>query len=113
MHNPDIHAVMSLLSAEQEALREGAFEKVAEIGQHKEAILSDLGQLKLTRDQAKQLQREADRTAKMLAAALSGVKDAQARLAALQDIKAGLSVYTAGGARETVAPSASGLEHKV
>lgn len=113
MHRSAFDNALKLFEAEQQALREGKIACIAEIGAQKDAIVADLASVKLSQEQAIRLREHAEKSAKMLAAALEGVKDAQKRLAALQNIRQGLSVYGADGNRQTVAQSNSGLHHKV
>ena len=104
---------LKLFAEEQQALRSGAVELATQIGQKKEALLGDLKGLELSREQALRLKEQAEISAKMLSAAINGIRDAQKRLAALESIRAGLSVYTADGDKQTVARANSGLQHKV
>lgn len=113
MNNADINAVLSLLAEEQDALKKGEFDRLSQLASQKEACTSALSDMRLTQSQADKLRREADKTARLLAAAIAGMKDAQARLMALKDTRDGLSVYTAGGARENVATPSRDLEHKL
>lgn len=113
MRNAGFSKAMKLFEEEQNALRLGAMEKVAAIGQRKEALLADLTDIKLSHEQAIRMREQAERSTKMLSAAIQGIKDAQNRLAALEKIRNGLSVYDANGERHTVAKGDKGLHHKV
>lgn len=113
MRRSSFNNALKLFEAEQQALREGKIACIAEIGAQKDAIVADLANLKLSQEQALRLKEQATKSAAMLAAALEGVKEAQKRLIALQNIREGLSVYGADGNRQTVAQSNTALHHKV
>lgn len=113
MRKPKFENALKLFEEERAALRTGAIEKISKIGAQRDAILADLEQMKLSRAQAETLKEKAGQNAKLLAAALAGIKDAQARLAALEEIRTGLNVYTATGDRATLARETGHLRHKV
>lgn len=113
MNNRAFRNALKLFDEEREALRTGALDRVAQIGAERDLILADLDAIRMSREQAVRLKEKATANAELLAAALAGVKDAQKRLAALEGIRRGLSVYTADGALETVAQKGGELHHKV
>ena len=104
---------LKLLREEREALRAGQLQTVAALAGQKEALVEDVAQMRLSVQDAQKLQKQAAGNAQLLDAALTGLREAQKRLAALRAVRGGLDIYTATGGRETVAKSGGTLEHKV
>ncbi len=113
MHKARFTNAMKLLDEERAALRAGHLAKVAELTSQKVELVQDLSALRLSAGQARKLRDSADHNAKLLEAALSGMRAAQERLTALRAVRSGLNIYDSKGSKQTVARSNGGMEHKV
>ncbi len=112
MLKTNFKSAMKLLSEEREALRSGQLAQVTDMAEQKVALMRDLTALRLSAKDAEALRDHARDNAKLLQAAMQGVAAARERLAALRAVRQGLNIYTAQGAKQTVAKQGGGLEHK-
>ena len=107
-----ITVLLDLLAAESAALRNGDLQDLPAIADRKSALAQDIASSAVPRAELARIRQALDRNARLLLAARDGVKAAQTRLSALRSVRDGLSLYTAGGDRTTVARRSTGLEHK-
>lgn len=104
--------LLTLLKDERQAIRTGELARLDTLAARKDQLLADIAQLKLSAQEAMALRESADRNARLLQAAIRGVRDARDRLAALQSARDELNVYSADGARRQVAAAPRKLERK-
>ena len=104
--------LMALLATERTILQDGDLTKLDKITPQKDALTRDIAQLQLSAADAREMQAAAQRNADLLSAALAGVKEARARLTALEEVQSGLSIYDSQGGKQTVAQRQGQLERK-
>lgn len=112
MHNSHMKKVLALLDAENAIIRRGDLRSLDNIAEQKELLMRDLENLKVAQSDLVAVRDAATRNARLLAAALAGVKEARARLGALAEVREGLSIYDQKGGRQTVARQSNALERK-
>ena len=112
MRDRQMKKVMALLDAENAIIRRGDLASLPNIAEQKALLLGDIHQFRMSADELVTLKAAAERNARLLTAAMAGVKDAQKRLIALDEMRAGLSIYDAQGKRETVAGPRNAFEKK-
>ena len=104
--------VLALLDNENAIIRRGDLQELPNLARQKALLMDDIATMRLSANELNDLQTAAMRNARMLSAAMAGVKDALERLAALDEMRAGLSVYNAEGGRETVSRGRNAMERK-
>ena len=112
MHDPHAEALLTLLAEERAALRVGDLTVLPDLADRKSRLSQELAVTPPDRAAAARIAKALARNARLLAASRDGIRAAQARLAALKDVRSGLSLYTARGDRTTVAQRPDSLEHK-
>lgn len=109
---PRLKDLMTLLEQERQAVRRGQVDQLSDIAARKDQMMGHVAAMQLTRQDARALRDAADRNGRLIAAALSGVRDAQHRLAALSEASDGLTVYSADGAKARVNSTGRTLQRK-
>lgn len=113
MSNPLLVRALRLFEEERAALRAGRIKEVAGLANQKAEVAEQLAAMRLSKDDIRKLRDKATENARLLQAAIKGVKDAQTRLAALRDAAGGLQVYDAGGEQQYLRPTGASLEQKL
>ncbi|KQI73790.1 hypothetical protein AN191_02735 [Loktanella sp. 5RATIMAR09] len=112
MLNTVITQLHQLLNQEREALIAADFEALATFVKQKEELLIQLERTSPTKDVLRPVRQKMDENLALMAAAIKGVAAAGERLAALQNVKSGLSVYDNAGRLEHVRTHNPALEKK-
>lgn len=102
----------TLLDQERAALMAADFDSLATFVSDKENLLSQLGKARPTKDVLRPIRQKMDENLALLAAAIKGVAAAGERLASLQTVKSGLSVYDGSGRLAHVRTQHPTLEKK-
>jgi len=112
MTNTAARSLIAALDEESIALRTGALLDLPQIADKKSSLLIALESEKgLAADLAK-IRAKAARNEALLAAAIKGVQAARDRLAALNEVKTGLNLYSEKGKMKYLKPGATALEKK-
>ena len=112
MRDAPADALMAVLEEERAAIRSGTLADLPALAARKTALAQDVAMLRLPADVARRIDRALRRNARLLIATCDGIKAAQSRLTALEEVRSGLSLYTAAGDRTTVARRTGTLERK-
>ena len=112
MRKPTEDALLALLQEERAALRTGDLTALPTFAARKLVLVEDIRVHPRNPHLIDRITRDLNRNAALLAAAMDGITTAQQRLGALRAVRNGLSVYTAGGDRQTVAQRPDTLERK-
>lgn len=112
MLNTVITQLHQLLDLEREALIAADFEALATFVQQKEDLLAQLEKTIPAKDILRPVRQKMDENLALMAAVIKGVAAAGERLAALQNVKSGLSVYDNAGRLEHVRTHNPALEKK-
>ena len=80
MRDPDLTAVEQLLSAEREAIMTGAYDRLADLAPRKTDLIEGLAQRNLPEAALRRVARAVKRNQDLLAAALTGLREAAGRL---------------------------------
>ena len=113
MRDTPSDALLALLAEERAAICSGDFTGLSGFADRKTSLAQAVVALGPNRATAARIDKALQRNARLLNAACDGIRAAEARLAALKDVRNGLSLYTAAGDRKTVARRPDSLEHKV
>ena len=113
MRDTPTDALLILLAEERAAIRSGDLAGLPAFADRKAALAEAIAESRPNNAMAARIDTALKRNARLLSAACDGIRAAQARLAALKDVRNGLSLYTAAGDRTTVARRPDSLEHKV
>ncbi len=112
MSSAAYNALMTHLSQEREAIRKAGFARLDEMAGKKEDLFLQVAQATLSNAELSRLKQAIDRNQSLLAAAIAGVHAAQTRLAALDHVRAGLSVYDQSGQMATYPTTKPDIEKK-
>lgn len=112
MRNTLITQLHQLLDRERQALISADFEALATFVLQKEDLLAQLEKIPPAKDVLRPVRQKMDENLALMAAAIKGVAAAGERLAALQNVKNGMSVYDNAGRLEHVRTLNLALEKK-
>lgn len=112
MRDTPADTLLSLLVEERAAIRSGDLTGLVAFADRKAVLAQAVAALGPNRATVARIDKALQHNARLLTAACDGIRAAQARLAALKDVRNGLSLYTAAGDRTTVARRPDTLEHK-
>ncbi|MGL4309479.1 MAG: hypothetical protein ACRCSU_03245 [Paracoccaceae bacterium] len=103
-----------LLQAEADALHGGRFDLLSALTDEKTQIVAafTMADGPLTRDRAQALRRAAERSERLLSAALRGARAARTRHAAVTRAASGLETYGPRGSRQVIGTANTLLERK-
>jgi len=104
--------LLSVLDQERQAILAGDTETLAGFDAQKATLAEKLKTGPKNSGELAAISAALNRNARLLSAAITGVKAARSRLAALAAVRDGLSTYSATGNREIVATRKSAIEHK-
>lgn len=109
---PLIDEIGALLSDERQAILSGSFEALPELGSRKTELFEALARAPRDEPRLRDIAVSLGRNQRLLAAAISGVREAAHRVGALQAAEGGFSTYTESGARAPVGSARTGLEKR-
>jgi flagellar biosynthesis/type III secretory pathway chaperone len=112
LHESAITQLHQILDQERRALVTADFDGLASYVSQKEQLLLQMEETSPPRDVLRPIRQKMDENLTLLAAAIKGVTAAGERLADLQNVKAGLSVYDHAGRLELVRTHNPALEKK-
>ena len=112
MHDTPATALLTLLTEERAAIRAGQLSDLTTLANRKDVLTLAVAATPPDRATTARIDRSLQHNARLLSAACDGIRAAQARLAAIKDVRSGLNLYTANGNRTTVARRPDSLEHK-
>ena len=106
--------LLALLDAERAAILEGAFDTLAAQAQHKEDLFDAVAsEARPDQSHLRLLGARVSRNQELLQAAMAGVRDVQARMAALNAAHSTLNTYDRSGQHSQIARRQGKFEHKV
>ncbi len=106
-------ALADLLEEEREALLHGHLERVGEMIERKEALISEISEAQVAPDGLPRLQEAMARNHVLFEQALAGLRSAIGRVGALQSLRRSMVTYSASGRREDIAaPVRNRLERR-
>lgn len=97
MHRGALADLGALIDAENAAILAGAFSQIAALSQRKAALVEQALSRPPPAAEIAQLAHKIQHNQRLLQAAIKGVGAAQARLAALRDVRDGLQIYDRSG----------------
>ncbi|MBU0780666.1 hypothetical protein [Loktanella salsilacus] len=112
MRNTPAEDLLDLLADERKLIRSGDLMDLSDLADRKAFLAQSVAAAIPPGPIATQLDQALQRNARLLLAVCGGIRSAQARLTALNEVRNGLSLYTAAGERQTVARRSDILEHK-
>lgn len=104
--------ILLLLSIEREALLDGSYDRLMDIGLRKEVLFAQIGAADLSAGHLRRIGLGAQRNQRLLDAARGGMAAAAERLDALRTTRAGFQAYGREGQRESVSSARPRIERK-
>ena len=112
MPDPICQSILKLLADERAAIKDAQFAKLEGLLSQKERLFAALPSSTPTPSELKEIKQRLDTNQSLLNAAITGVADAQVRIAALRNVREGLSVYDQSGQIAQVQTRRKGFEKK-
>lgn len=106
------HPLSDLLELERAAILTGAFADLTELAPEKERLLLALPEQDLAARQLRRISAAVSRNQTLLAAAIDGVRDVNARIDVLRRSREGFDAYDHTGGRSRVGPAQIDFERK-
>ena len=97
MPDPLCQLILKLLADERTAIRDAEFAKLEGLLARKEQLFASLPDCSPTPSELKAIKVRLETNQSLLSAAITGVAEAQIRIAALRSVREGLSVYDQSG----------------
>lgn len=103
MHDTELDRLIQILREERTAIFACDHEQLAQLLAEKSKIEAQIDFTQSRPDALQTLRKEAERNAHLFKASLEGISAARARINELENVSAGLNVYTEGGQKSQVA----------
>ncbi|NDV02543.1 flagellar protein FlgN [Pseudoroseicyclus tamaricis] len=104
-------AFEELLAEERRCILAGDFAALEETGRRKAEMFEQLRE-RAAREELARLGPQLKRNQRLLAAAIAGIREAEARVSILHKADAGFTTYTATGTRASVGRARPGMERR-